>query len=180
VNFSYDFVIFKPQTPKSHLMKKLVVLLAIAWFGLSNVNAQEFKIGASLGLPLADAADISSFVLGVDAYYYFTKQDAFFQLGANVGFRNFFIDSDYDIIDLKDGQFLPISAAARLKIFGVLSGGADVGYAVGISDYLDGGFYIRPIIAVDVLNILELNMSYESISDAATWGNFNVGFLFQF
>jgi hypothetical protein len=67
-----------------------------------------------------------------------------------------------------------------LKIFGVLSGGADVGYAVGISDYLDGGFYIRPIIAVDVLNILELNMSYESISDEGTWGNFNVGFLFQF
>jgi hypothetical protein len=36
------------------------------------------------------------------------------------------------------------------------------------------------IIAVDVLNILEMNMSYESISDAATWGDFNVGFLFQF
>ena len=160
-------------------MKKLVIILAIAWFGLSNVNAQEFKIGASLGLPLADAADISSFVLGVDAYYYFTKQDAFFQLGANVGFRNFFGDEVLGI-SIDDGQFLPIAAAGRLKIFGVLSAGADVGYAVGISDYLDGGFYIRPIVAVDVLNILELNMSYESISDAATWGNFNVGFLFQF
>ena len=84
--------------------KKLIILLAIAWFGLSNLNAQEFKIGASLGLPLADAADISSFVLGVDAYYYFTKQDAFFQFGANVGFRNFFIDDDFEIIDFKDGQ----------------------------------------------------------------------------
>ena len=161
-------------------MKKLVVLLAITWFGLSNLNAQEFKIGASIGVPLADAVDFSSFVLGVDAYYYFTKQDAFFQFGANVGFRNFFIDDDIEFIELKDGQFLPLSAAARLKIFGVLSAGADVGYAVGISDYLDGGFYIRPIVAVDVLDILELNMSYESISDAATWGNFNVGFLFQF
>ena len=161
-------------------MKKLIVVLILSCFGFANLNAQEFKIGASIGVPLADAADISDFVLGVDAYYYFTKQDAFFQFGANLGFRNFFINDDGDFIDIKDGQFLPISAAARLKIFGVLSGGADVGYAVGISDYLDGGFYIRPIIAVDVLDILELNMSYESISDIATWGNFNVGFLFQF
>jgi len=161
-------------------MKKLIVVLVLSCFGFANLNAQEFKIGASIGVPLADAADLSSFVLGVDAYYYFTKQDAFFQFGANVGFRNFFIDSEFDILDISDGQFLPISAAARLKIFGVLSGGADVGYAVGISDYLDGGFYIRPIIAVDVLDILELNMSYESISDDANWGNFNVGFLFQF
>ena len=158
-------------------MKKLIVVLILSCFGFANLNAQEFKIGASIGVPLADAADISDFVLGVDAYYYFTKQDAFFQFGANLGFRNFFINDDGDFIDIKDGQFLPISAAARLKIFGVLSGGADVGYAVGISDYLDGGFYIRPIIAVDVLDILELNMSYESISDIATWGNFNVGFL---
>ena len=161
-------------------MKKLIVVLILSCFGFANLNAQEFKIGASIGVPLADAADISDFVLGVDAYYYFTKQDAFFQLGANLGFRNFFINDEGDFIDIKDGQFLPISAAARLKIFGVLSGGADIGYAVGISDYLDGGFYIRPIIAVDVLDILELNMSYESISDAANWGNFNVGFLFQF
>ncbi len=161
-------------------MKKLIVVLVLSCFGFANLNAQEFKIGASIGVPLADAADLSDFVLGVDAYYYFTKQDAFFQLGANLGFRNFFINDEGDFIDIKDGQFLPISAAARLKIFGVLSGGADIGYAVGISDYLDGGFYIRPIIAVDVLDILELNMSYESISDAANWGNFNVGFLFQF
>ena len=167
--------------PRNYLiMKKLVLVLAIVWFGLSNLNAQEFKIGASIGVPLADAADISSFVLGVDAYYYFTKQDAFFQFGANVGFRNFFGDEIIGDISIDDGQFLPIAAAGRLKIFGVLSAGADVGYAVGISDYLDGGFYIRPIVAVDVLDILELNMSYENISDAATWGNFNVGFLFQF
>lgn len=81
------------------------------------MNAQEFKIGASLGLTLADATDISSFVLGVDAYYYFTKQNAFFQFGANVGFRNFFMDND-GLIEFNDGQFLPISAAARFKIFG--------------------------------------------------------------
>lgn len=161
-------------------MKKTILILCFALFGLSNMNAQTFKIGASAGIPMADAADITSFVLGVDAYYYFTEKDAFFQLGLNAGFRNFFGDTIIGNVSIDDGQFIPVSAAARLKFFGIFSGGADVGYAIGISDYLDGGFYIRPVVGVDILNILELNLSYENISDEATWGNLNVGFLFQF
>ena len=157
-------------------MKKLILLLV--FIGFSNIHAQEFKVGATLGLPLADAADISTVVLGLDTYYYFTKQDAFFQFGVNASYRNFIGDQDLPVPDYS--QFLPISGAARLKIFGVFSGGADIGYAIGISDHLDGGFYIRPVLAVDVLNFLELNLSYENISDAATWGNLNAGFLFQF
>ena len=159
-------------------MKKLIILIVVVGFGFSDINAQKFKVGATLGLPLADAADISTVALGLDTYYYFTKQDAFFQLGVNASYRNFIMDDN--VISINYSQFLPISGAARLKIFGVLSGGADIGYAFGLSDHLDGGFYIRPVLAVDVLNFLELNLSYENISDAATWGNHNAGFLFQF
>ena len=158
-------------------MKKLIILLLLV--GFSNLHAQEFKVGATLGLPLADAADISTVALGLDTYYYFTKQDAFFQLGVNASYR-VFISNIRNGSNREYSQFLPISGAARLKIIGILSGGADVGYAFGLSDYLDGGFYIRPVLAIDVLNFLELNLSYESISDAATWGNLNAGFLFQF
>ena len=160
-------------------MKKLLIIAFIATFGIMNLQAQTFKIGASIGLPMADAADITSVVLGVDAYYYFTDVDAFFELGANVGYRNFFGD-EFLGQSIEDGRFLPIAAAARLKFFGIFSGGADIGYAIGLSDYLDGGFYIRPVVGVDILDILELNLSYENISDIATWGNLNVGFLFQF
>ncbi len=46
-------------------MKKLIVVLVLSCFGFANLNAQEFKIGASIGVPLADAADLSDFVLGV-------------------------------------------------------------------------------------------------------------------
>ena len=161
-------------------MKKAILIACLALFSVSNMNSQTFKIGATAGIPMADAADISSFVAGVDAYYYFTKQDAFFQLGLNAGFRNFFGDTIIGNISIDDAQFVPISAAGRLKFFGIFSGGVDVGYAIGVSDYLDGGFYIRPVVAVDVLNFLELNLSYENISDEATWGNLNAGFLFQF
>ena len=45
-------------------MKKLIVLLAIAWFGLANVNDQKFKIGTSLVVPLADGATWGNFSIG--------------------------------------------------------------------------------------------------------------------
>ena len=160
-------------------MKRSLILAVLAVLAWTGTQSQTFKIGASLGLPMADAADITTVVVGVDAYYYFTDVDAFFQLGANVGYRNFFGD-EFLGVTIEDGRFLPVAAAARLKFFGIFSGGADVGYAFGLTDYLDGGFYIRPVVGVDILDILELNLSYESISDAATWGNLNVGFLFEF
>lgn len=157
-------------------MKKLLILAVLGTFAFSSVQAQTFKLGATVGLPAADAADISDFVLGIDAYYYFTNIDSFIEVGGTAGFRNFFVDFG----DLSDASFLPLAAAGRLKLFGIVSGGADVGYAFGLTDYLDGGFYFRPVVAVDIADTIELNASYESISDAATWGNFNVGVLFEF
>ena len=160
-------------------MKKLLLVAALAVFSFSSMNAQTFKIGASLGLPAADAADISTFVLGVDAYYYFTNIDAPVELGLNAGFRNFFGD-DIDGFEIEDGQFLPLAAAARLKLFGIVSGGADLGYAVGINDGNDGGFYFRPVVGIDIADTIELNASYESISnDGVTWGNINLGILLE-
>ena len=158
-------------------MKKfLLVLVAVLSFNALQAQGT-FKIGAVAGIPTADAADISTFVLGLDAYYMFSKEDAFLNFGPTVGFRNYFGDEISEGISIDDGQFLPIGAAGRVMLFGVLTGGVDVGYAVGISDYLDGGFYFRPVVGIDILDILELNASYETISDAATWGNFNIGLL---
>jgi len=165
-------------------MKKLLLVAVVALFSMTSMNAQTFKVGATIGLPAADAADISTFVLGVDAYYYFTNVDAVVELGATAGFRNFFGD-DIEIlnqtIEIDDGQFLPLAAAARLKLFGILSGGADLGYAVGINDGNDGGFYFRPVVGIDIADTIELNASYENISnDGVNWGNLNIGVLFEF
>jgi hypothetical protein len=81
---------------------------------------------------------------------------------------------------IEDQQFVPLAGAARLKLFGILTGGADIGYALGLTDGLDGGFYFRPVVGIDIADTIELNVSYESIADAANWGNFNVGILFEF
>jgi hypothetical protein len=160
-------------------MKKIKLVLVLAIMSTFALQAQTFKVGATLGLPMADAADISTFVLGVDAYYYFTDIDDTVEIGATAGFRNFFGD-EIDGFEIDDAQFVPLAAAARLKLFGIVSGGADIGYALGITDFLDGGFYFRPVVGIDIADTIELNASYENISDAATWGNFNVGVLFEF
>lgn len=49
-------------------MKKLILMAAIAVFGLSNAQSG-FTLGAHVGLPVGDASDVSSFTLGVDGAY---------------------------------------------------------------------------------------------------------------
>lgn len=173
-------------------MKKLILIVAITFAGLTTMNAQTWKVGANFGIPVADASDVSSFALGIDVYYYFTDIDDFINIGATVGYRNFFgkqvtIDPFSEgaralqtTVTFDDAQFLPIAAAGRLKFFDVFSAGLDVGYAIGITDGLDGGFYLKPVVGWDILDFLEINLGYENISDAATWGNFNLGVLFEF
>lgn len=49
-------------------MKKLMLVGALALF--SAVNAQSgFKLGANVGLPVGDIADVTSFTIGVDGSY---------------------------------------------------------------------------------------------------------------
>jgi len=158
-------------------MKKLVVLFVIAVFGYTATAQGVFKIGATAGVAVSDAGDVADWALGVDAYYMFEKVDAVINFGPTVGFRNLFMSEDA----FDDGQFLPVAAAARLKLFGILTGGADLGYAVGINDGNDGGFYYRPVVGIDIADTIELNVSFESISnDGVTWGNLNAGILFEF
>lgn len=158
-------------------MKKLLLSTLIVVLSFTSMNSQTFKIGASAGVAASDAGDIADWALGVDAYYYLTNVDAIVEIGVNAGFRNFFMSDDA----FEDGQFLPLAAAARLKLFGILSGGVDLGYALGINDGNDGGFYFKPVVGIDIADTVELTGSFESISnDGVTWGNINVGILFEF
>ena len=165
---------------------KRVLLTLMAVCALSALQAQRnFEVGAAIGFPTADAADISDFMFAVDAYYMFRQENAFINLVPTVGYRHFFVD-DIELeesgvsIETKDASFLPIGASGRLTFFGIWRAGADAGYAIGLTDYLDGGFYFRPMVGVDLLNILELNVAWENIWDDATWGSFQIGAKLQF
>ncbi len=162
-------------------MKKVVIVAVLALIGFS-VNAQDgLKLGANLGLPVGDAGDISGFSIGIDAQYMFeTAGD--FDLGVAAGFTNAFgktIGDDSFSIEIDDVQFLPLAGVARFNASEEMSVGVDLGYALGISDGIDGGFYYRPTVGYAVSDNVEINASYSGISlDGGTWSTINLGVLF--
>jgi len=163
-------------------MRKLVIMAALAVFGLS-VNAQGFKAGVNLGLPIGDAGDVSGFSVGLDVLHHWSVSDDF-SAGVATGFTNAFgknIDVGIGSFEVPDVQFIPVAASGRFNASDEFSVGADLGYAVGINDGNDGGFYYRPIVGYGVSDNVELNLSYTGISlNGGTWSTTNLGVLFGF
>jgi len=155
-------------------------MIAVLVSGVLTAQAQ-FKIGPHLALPAGDAADIYSFVWGADAYYMFGNPDAFVNLGVASGYLNFVGDefeSGGQNFEVDDAGFIPLAAAGRIVILSTLTAGADVGYGLGVSSDIDGGFYWRINAGIDLANRLELNAFYYSID--SDWNAFGINLLFEF
>tara|TARA_R110002072_G_scaffold172324_5_gene326360 strand:+ start:873 stop:1358 length:486 start_codon:yes stop_codon:yes gene_type:complete len=156
-------------------MKKVLLIAAIAVFGFTSVQAQEegFKLGVNFGLPVGDIDEVSSFNAGLDVSYMFDIADSF-QVGPSLGYSHYFIKSDFsDFIDAI--QFLPISANARFYASEDLFFGANLGYALGINDGNEGGFYYRPNVGYN-LGSVSLILSYQGVSDDGfTASSLNLG-----
>lgn len=162
-------------------MRKYIIIAAFAVFGMS-VNAQEgLKAGANLAIPVGDAGDASGFSIGLDVLYHWSVSDDF-NAGVATGFTNAFgksIDTGIGSFEIPDVQFIPVAASGRFNASDMISVGADLGYAIGINDGNDGGFYYRPIVGYGVSDNIELNLSYTGISlDGATWSTIALGVLF--
>lgn len=176
-------------------MKKLLLFATLFFIGIS-VNAQ-FKIGGFVGAPIGDASDFYKVTVGADVYYMFgSNADAFIKFGGASGFIDY-IGDDRDHLDYfpnenlmkssissgqyDDAQFIPLAVAARINILGTLTVGPDIGYAFGINDGNDGGFYAKAIVGIDLFNRLELNAFYHAIVlDGITLGTLGAGVLFVF
>ncbi|QWX84685.1 outer membrane beta-barrel protein [Cellulophaga sp. HaHaR_3_176] len=163
-------------------MKKLFLVAAFALIGFS-VQAQEgFKLGVTVQLPVGDASDFSSFGLGLDAAYMFEVSDQF-DLGIATGFNNIFgktFEEQGFEFEVEDAQYIPLAAAARFKATEDFSVGADLGYAIGINEGNDGGFYYKPTVGYMVSEATQLNLSYVGISaDGGTFSTINLGVLFS-
>jgi len=149
--------------------------IAIAIFGLSNLNAQGFKLGGNVGIPTGDASDFSSFAIGVDVNFFWQASDSF-DAGLAAGFSNSFLKGDFDGDNV---QFLPIAAAGRFNASEDFKIGVDIGYGIGINDGNDGGFYYRPMVGYDVSETIEINLSYSGVSrDGGTWSILGLGVMF--
>jgi hypothetical protein len=165
-------------------MKKMFLLAAVLLvFGLTTSTAQEIKLGANVGIPVGDISDASNFKLGVDFAYLFTPTDMF-QVGPMLGYSHYFM-KDIDMgssgtFEVDDASFLPIAASGRFSLGDAVFAGADLGYAVGLSDGNDGGFYYRPKLGFDLLGLWIVG-SYEGISmDGGTVSSVNAGLEFTF
>lgn len=158
-------------------MKKLV-LVSMLFFAVSALQAQETKIGVHGGIPVGDISDFSDFTLGVDFAYMFSPA-AMFQVGPMVGYSHYFM-KDIDMgsmgtFEVDDISFLPIAASGRVSLGDAVFAGADLGYAVGLNDGNDGGFYYRPKLGFDLLGVWVVG-SYEGISrDGGSVSSVNVG-----
>ena len=149
------------------------------------LQAQEgFRAGINLAIPTGDASDVSGFSIGLDATYLWNVGESF-DVGVAAVFTNVFgkeIEvAGFGNFEVDDVQFLPIAAAARYHVTDKFRVGGDIGYAIGISDGNDGGFYYRPMVGYGLNEKMELNLSYTGISlDGGNWSTIGLGFMYAF
>ncbi|MCL7764198.1 hypothetical protein MPF19_12285 [Polaribacter sp. Z014] len=165
-------------------MKKLLLVAFVAIMGVSSINAQEGILngGVNVGIPTGDANDFYGLTLGAELNYMFPISEGF-TFGPSVQYSHFF-GKDIDVIgvssiEVSDASFLPISGAARFNVSEKFVVGANLGYAVGLSDGLDGGFYYRPLVGYKVGDSTQLNVSYSGITnDGIDVNNISLGVMF--
>ncbi len=165
-------------------MKKFMIA-AFAVFAFAQVNAQEFKGGISLGLPVGDASDVYTFNVTADLSYLWDVAESF-KAGIATGISYNFGDSidlgEFGSIDADDAVFLPLAGAARYAFSESFAIGADLGYALGISPSgNDGGFYYAPRLQYNFSEALSLIAAYRGISlDGGSFDTVTLGLEFGF
>ncbi|MCL6275340.1 hypothetical protein M3P19_15085 [Muricauda sp. 2012CJ35-5] len=159
------------------------ILVAIAFFTLMfTANAQDrsnFKAGFSAGIPVGDAADISSFSIGFDVNYHWGVSELL-DVGVVTGFINAFGDTMPDQTEFEDVQFIPVAGSLRIYPTYHFKFGGDVGYAIGVNDGNEGGLFYRPVVGYNITGNTELNVSYTAVSNDGTFSIATVGILFLF
>ncbi|MDT0608539.1 hypothetical protein [Croceitalea rosinachiae] len=164
----------------------LVFVLSISLSIHSQVDRTNLRIGLNAGTIVGDAADFYSFTLGVDVLHVWGLSREI-DLGFATGFTNAFgeedtLDTGGAVIETQfdNAQFIPVAGALRIyPSFGFKLGG-DIGYAIGVNEGNDGGFYYRPIIGVDVNGTTELNISYTTVENEGAFSSVLLGVLFLF
>ena len=148
-------------------MKKLF-LVAIATVGFAfSGTAQEsqLKFGLDAGLPMGDISDGYSFNLGANAAYMWTGIAEGLDVGAGVSY-NMYFGKEEEIggftFEYENASFLPIYATANYGFTENIFAGADLGYAVGLTDGIDGGFYYQPKVGYQT-EMFEVFIGYKAI-----------------
>ena len=160
-------------------MKRFIIIMCFAFLGVSAIQAQSgLRIGANIGLPVGDIEEISDFQAGADLAYMVGVADMLY-VGPKIGYARFFMDEDnFGGFEVDDPAFQPIAGSGRISLARGLFFGTDLGYAVGLNDGNDGGFYYKPQVGYNFGKI-GLVGSYTGISvDGGSFGAINLGLEF--
>lgn len=156
----------------------------VLFFSVVTAEAQaEFKMGLHGGLPVGHVEKSSNLKVGGDLAYLFSFVDIL-EMGPLVGYTHYFIQDGIDMpyfntSESVDVKFLPLAASGRIYLGGNIFLGADVGYAIGLADWTNGGIYYRPKAGVRFFGLAIL-VSYEGINmDEGTFSSANLGVEFQ-
>lgn len=153
-------------------MKKVLLFTAVFVLGLTQTYAQEnFKFGGNIGIPVGDA-DVYDLNYGADFAYFFEVSEGF-KVGPMLGYTGYSVEGE-------NISFLPIAATGRYQFSdNAFFLGADLGYALGLEDGVDGGFFYRPKVGYD-FGLLGVIASYSGISvDGGTFSSVNLGVEFS-
>ena len=163
-------------------MKQIALVLLLLIIGYTGYSQQGFKIGLSGGLPLnQEANDIVSLVVGADIGYHHAMGEVV-DAGIMTGFLNGFPEKfDSGGADLPHVQFLPLAASFRIWPSNSFSFGGDTGYAFGLNDGNEGGFYYKPLVGYLMGPQTEISLSYTGIAaEGLSWATVNLGVLYTF
>lgn len=151
-------------------MRRFFFLIGFLLVGLVSYSQGNLRVGVNAGIPVGDISDFSDLNIGADVAY-LVDIVGVASVGPMVGYSHFMGKDDFD-----DVQFLPIAASGRIGLpASPFFLGADLGYAVGLKDGVDGGFYYRPKIGFNLVGVA-LTVSYSGISvDGGTFSTANVG-----
>ncbi|MCK5401927.1 MAG: hypothetical protein KAJ28_09870 [Flavobacteriaceae bacterium] len=169
-------------------MKKILLFVAIAIFGFSNISAQDssqtnnsgegFNFGLHLGIPVGDFEDVSSFTLGLDVSYLFNVSEGF-DVGIATGYINFF-GKDFEGFKVDDLGIIPIAASTRVALGEEWFLGIDLGYGIFTNEDSDGGgFYYYPKIGLK-LGVVDVFGYYQGMTkDSVNVASVGVGASFN-
>lgn len=174
-------------------MKK-IFLVAIATVGFAfSGTAQDtkMKVGVDFGIPMGDIKDSASFNLGVNAAYTWNVGEGF-DAGVGVSYNTYFA-KEYDVLGVTvkpdNANFLPIYGTANYGFTENIFVGADLGYAIGLTEGVDGGFYYQPKVGYQT-EMFEVFVGYKGLSSKIDMGPFgdatvvyssvNLGFNYKF
>ncbi len=123
--------------------------------------------GPNAGLVVGDFSNNYDSTLGLDVFYMYGISKKFL-IGGSTGFANYFSDEPL----VRDGiqqeaeslQFIPLTASIRSVRFKYLVVGTDIGYAFGLNEGNDGGFYLSSRITHFIGDKVPVFFGYRRIS----------------